>query len=79
MIAPQILPYKVEKTANLAVSFADMDTQEYNSYILKIQAISFQYELVTYLSQQKASKRKPIAIMRMGFLVMDMNINLFNS
>ena len=31
MIALQIFPYKVEKTAYLAVSFADMDTREYNS------------------------------------------------
>jgi hypothetical protein len=42
MIALQKFPYKVEKTSNPAVSFADMDTREYNSYILKIEAISFQ-------------------------------------
>jgi hypothetical protein len=42
MIALQIFPYKVEKTAYLAVSFRDMDTREYNSYVLKIGAISSQ-------------------------------------
>jgi hypothetical protein len=42
MIALQIFPYKVENTANLAVSFRDMDTREYNSYVLKIGAISSQ-------------------------------------
>jgi hypothetical protein len=46
MITLQIFPYKVEKTPYLAVSFADMDTREYNSQVLKIGAISFHYELV---------------------------------
>jgi hypothetical protein len=42
MIALQIFPYKVEKTAYLAVSFREVDTREYNSYVLKIEAISSQ-------------------------------------
>ncbi|NYE06787.1 hypothetical protein F4694_003567 [Bacillus niacini] len=46
MITLQIFPYKVEKTPYLAVSFADMDTREYISQVLKIGAISFHYELV---------------------------------